>query len=154
MAETKSEEDKKEEEKKGGDRDNGVLEYTIDVDKNIITWEDSKYQSIWESLHRDFKNVLIHDPKWRTEFMSKCFRQISDSDFSSIKCEFVPPPDLKLPPTKDGMSYDFGNKAYNNYFANLDESNRDKLLSHDNEALGEQLAAEMAKLYGLSYKSD
>ena len=96
-------------------------------EKDKISWNLSRYNTLWESLPVKLKDVLKTDPEWMKSFMFNCV----NAKANGKSCKMVAPPDLKVPPNQirlpDG-TYDFGVPIYNEVYNNLSETTKRNFL--------------------------
>jgi hypothetical protein len=134
-----------------------VLEYTLNPDGTIL-WKNYEYEKVWNTFNQNLKNALVKDKEWLNVFITSCYHNQEMGE----PCKFVSPTNLIIPPQiihlQNGYLYDFGNESYNNYFNELEKTERDSLLKsftiNDGvkkyNILEENLANELSKIYGLS----
>jgi len=107
------------------------IKYTLTTDANgntDITWNNEDYNMLWKNLPFKIKNMLSEDANWATKFMNNCL--IFTGKNGSTQCSFVAPDNLIVPPEKlDNDKYDFGVKAYNEMFNELNPELQESLLS-------------------------
>ena len=78
-----------------------------------VTWNDTTYQNIWNTLTPQYKNALLQDHQW----LEDTINQYAKDRKGGKPREFVHPMNLIIPPQiLDDGSYDFGNPVYNNIF--------------------------------------
>jgi hypothetical protein len=102
---------------------------------NIVTWNNSKYQELWDKLPEKFKKALTNNSEWMNEFMYSCIIAKSENK----NCRFVAPKNLIVPPElSENNDYNFGqgNEAYNTLFNNLDKTYQNTLLTLYSEKNG------------------
>ena len=101
------------------------LKPTYDSDGNI-SWPNSTYESIWNSLNFKYKNALKTDKEWLEATMNA----FVDDKKNRKSREFVNAPNLIIPPNIiDNNQYDFGVDVYNKIFNNLPEFQKTTILS-------------------------
>lgn len=131
------------------------LKPTYDSDGNI-SWPNSTYESIWNSLNFKYKNALKTDKEWLEATMNA----FVDDKKNGKSREFVNAPNLIIPPNIiDNNQYDFGVEVYNNIFNNLPEFQKNTILSfkskndnnkNDNSLLLNALGLVVGKEVGFS----
>jgi hypothetical protein len=102
---------------------------------NIVTWNNSKYQELWDKLPEKFKKALTNNSEWMNEFMYSCLSAREENK----NCRFVAPKNLIVPPElSENGEYNFGqgNEAYNALFNNLDKTYQNTLLTLYSEKNG------------------
>jgi hypothetical protein len=101
------------------------LKPTYDSDGNI-SWPNSMYETIWNSLNFKYKNALKTDKEWLEATMNA----FVDDKKNRKSREFVNAPNLIIPPNIiDNNQYDFGVDVYNKIFNNLPEFQKTTILS-------------------------
>jgi len=94
--------------------------------KDGISWNNPKYQKIWDKLPPKFKTELKVNIEWMKDFMNKCV----NSRESGNECQLTTPPNLIIPPRKmDNGKYDFGVSIYNKAFNSQPKSLQDTYLT-------------------------
>ena len=129
------------------------LKPTYDSDGNI-SWPNSMYESIWNSLNFKYKNALKTDKEWLEATMNA----FVDDKKNGKSREFVNAPNLIIPPNIiDNNQYDFGVEVYTNIFNNLPEFQKTTILSfkskndkNDNSLLLNALGLVVGKEVGFS----
>uniref|UniRef100_A0A6C0IEM0 Uncharacterized protein n=1 Tax=viral metagenome TaxID=1070528 RepID=A0A6C0IEM0_9ZZZZ len=102
---------------------------------NIVTWNNPKYQQLWDKLPEKFKMALTNNSEWMNEFMHSCIIAKSENK----NCKFVTPKNLIVPPElseNDEYNFGEGNEAYNALFNKLDKSYQNTLFSLYSEKNG------------------
>lgn len=91
-----------------------------------VTWSNTEYQSLWNSLNKKVQTALLTDHEWVQEFVANCVTLRA----AQKPCEFKNPSNLIIPPQIiDDDKYDFGNEVYNNLFNKYDKTYQNTLLS-------------------------
>jgi len=103
-----------------------IPEYNSDTD--ILTWNHSEYQILWDKLPKKLQNALKQNKTWLKDFMYKCVNDRQNENYNG--CVLINPKELILPPTKntDG-TYNFGIQIYNEVFSKLPEKLKDTYLT-------------------------
>lgn len=84
--------------------------------KDGISWNNPKYQELWNKLPEPLKTEFKLNIDWMKEFMNKCVNERDD-------CRLTTPPNIVIPPRKmDNGQYDFGVSIYNKVFSKLPET--------------------------------
>ena len=88
------------------------------IEGEEVTWENPKYNQVWNKLPLKLKNLLMSDHEWLTEFMNKCMNNKNNGK----PCKIFLPHQTILPPKllEDG-SYDFNSELINRIFNKQDE---------------------------------
>lgn len=133
-----------------------------------IMWKDPNYQRMWLKLDPKYQNVLMKDIEWlkksmngyieqykkRKEAKEENIKKPKDRDYMLLPVTenevvdivgytFIPPDNLIYPPNKTEEGYDFGYKLYNDIFNNLDDFQKNVLLTlpiHEDENTGMKYA--------------
>jgi hypothetical protein len=102
---------------------------------NVVTWNNPKYQQLWDKLPEKFKMALSNNSEWMNEFMYSCVNARAENK----NCKFVAPKNLIVPPElSENSEYNFGdgNEVYNDLFNKMDKSYQNTLLSLYSEKNG------------------
>ena len=123
--------DNEDEEEKGNENENmrepnkSEMIPTFNAD-GTVTWSNTEYQSLWNSLNKKVQTALLTDHEWVQEFVANCVTLRA----AQKPCEFKNPSNLIIPPQIiDDDKYDFGNEVYNNLFNKYDKTYQNTLLS-------------------------
>ena len=88
-----------------------------------MLFDDEEHQEIFNSFSEEYQLELAMDDDWLVSTMTEYAK-------SGKPYQFVPPPNLKIPPTlKPDGTYSFGNTIYNEEFAKL--PNKETTLERD-----------------------
>jgi hypothetical protein len=102
----------------------GVQEYSNDAmidEDGEISWENPKYQRVWNSLSQRYRNNLSQYPEWAKLTIEKFISDVKSAKYR----EYINPPDLIIPPQKmDDGSLDFGNEVYNELYKTTNDWER------------------------------
>jgi hypothetical protein len=91
-----------------------------------VTWNNEKYQQLWNRMPLKLKDALKSDQEWIQEFMDSCVKSRENKQ----NCTFISPPNLIVPPNElSEGKYDFGNKLYNDFFNKQQPSYQKTLLT-------------------------
>jgi hypothetical protein len=97
--------------------------YIIGQGEDDITWNDEKFQQLWNRLPVKLKTEFKSNIEWMTDFMNKSVK-------NGKPYKLTLPPNIVIPPrTMDNGQYDFGVSIYNKVFNQQPESLQQTLLT-------------------------
>jgi hypothetical protein len=95
----------------------------IGLGKDGISWNNPKYQELWNRLPELLKTEFKLNIDWMKEFMHKC---VNEKD----GCRLTTPPNIVIPPRKmDNGQYDFGVSIYNKVFNKIPQTTQSTYLT-------------------------
>jgi len=111
-----------------------IVEPVPTIENGKVTWNNQSYQQFWDKFPTKLKNALITNEDWLKEFVTNCY----NSRKNRTPCVFTSPKNLIIPPKQLNGQYDFGNKAYNDFFKVQSPSYKDTLLKLYSEKDGKR----------------
>jgi len=91
--------------------------------KDGISWNNPKYQELWNKLPEPLKTEFKLNIDWMKEFMHKCVNEKGN-------CMLTTPPNIVIPPRKmNNGQYDFGVSVYNKVFNKIPSTTQNTYLS-------------------------
>ena len=126
-----SEEESEEEESEEEESEEEENKPIFSSDGRSVSWKNPDYIKVWNNLNNTYQQILLTDHNW----LEETIHEFVNKNKLKQKKIFIQPTNLIIPPKLEGGKYNFGNKAYNDIFNNLEELQKKVFISFSNNSL-------------------